>query len=133
MPEVQNFNEAFERHLGEVRAEVERQMENPETRSAPERDIVKRAVESVTRRSRQESPNGQTTNENNDLPSYITASKTDIAAQEEVTHLISVALKKGIIEAEAEASKRPAFVVDAFHDALVDKILPELKKRGMMK
>ncbi|MDO8557462.1 MAG: hypothetical protein Q7R98_03290 [Candidatus Jorgensenbacteria bacterium] len=127
-----NFNEAFEKHLGEIGAEVERQKENPEARGLEEREIIRRAVESVSRPQEEGTQNNVPVGTGN-LPSYLAAKKSDVAAQEEVNHLISVAFQKGIIEAESEAVKRPAFVLDAFHDALIDHIIPELKKRGMMK
>ena len=39
---------------------------------------------------------------------------------------------KGIKKAIEEAKKNSAFVLDAFHDALVDKMHDELKERGII-
>ena len=44
-----------------------------------------------------------------------------------------MAAGEDITKAVNEARKYPPFVEDAFHDALIDKFLPELKKRGIIK
>ncbi|MEK7542878.1 MAG: hypothetical protein AAB503_01050 [Patescibacteria group bacterium] len=131
MAEIQNFGGAFEKHLGEIKNEVERQKETPELKELPEREIVKQAIKSVVQSEEKSGiiPKSGTGN----LPSYITSKNTGVAAQDEVNNLIEIALRDGVIEAVRESRKHPAFVIDAFHDALVDKILPELKRRGIMK
>ena len=42
-------------------------------------------------------------------------------------------MHKGIEKAAAEAKKSNPYVLDAFHDALVEKLYPELQRRGVLK
>ena len=46
---------------------------------------------------------------------------------------MDMVFEKGLEVALKEAGKQTPFIEDAFHDALVDKLLPELKKRGIVK
>jgi len=50
-----------------------------------------------------------------------------------VARLVDIVFAKGLAAGVREAKRQPPFVEDAFHDALVDKLLPELKKRGIIK
>ncbi|HEY4506424.1 MAG TPA: hypothetical protein VJJ24_03195 [Candidatus Paceibacterota bacterium] len=51
----------------------------------------------------------------------------------EVNRLIELVPTKGLMAAIAEAKNSDPFVLDAFHDALVDKLYDELKSRGLIK
>lgn len=51
---------------------------------------------------------------------------------EEVNRLVSLIPSKGIKAAIAEAKKLDPFLLDAFHDALVDKLYHELANRGLV-
>jgi len=51
----------------------------------------------------------------------------------EVNRLIELVPTKGLMAAIAEARNAEPFVLDAFHDALVDKLYDELKSRGIIK
>ena len=46
--------------------------------------------------------------------------------------LLDLAFHHGIEKANSEAKKSSPFIVDAFHDALVTKLYPELQKRGIV-
>ena len=48
-------------------------------------------------------------------------------------HLLQIATDDDVVKAVKEAKKYPPFIEDAFHDALIDKFLPEMKKRGIIK
>ena len=51
---------------------------------------------------------------------------------EQVNALVDMVNNKGLRTAIAEAKKSEAFILDAFHDALVDKLHNELKERGII-
>lgn len=51
---------------------------------------------------------------------------------ETVNHLVGLIASKGIKNAIAEAKKLDPFLLDAFHDALVDKLYDELANRGLV-
>lgn len=63
------------------------------------------------------------------LPAYVEGNN---AEAREIEWLVDMALHHDVRKALRIARRRDPFVEDAFHDALVDKILPELKKRGMI-
>ena len=65
------------------------------------------------------------------LPQY--AESAPAETKLEVEYLLDVAFHQGIVKATSEAMKSNPFVLDAFHDALVGKLYPELQKRGILK
>ena len=69
--------------------------------------------------------------ENSLLPGYVNAAPEDIKLR--VEELVDMAIHKGIEIALKQARKESPFVLDALHDALVEKIYPELQKRGVVK
>ena len=64
------------------------------------------------------------------LQKYTTGAPPEIRL--EVEYLVDVALHKGVETALNEASKASPYVLDAVHDALVGKLYPELKRRGIV-
>jgi hypothetical protein len=59
-------------------------------------------------------------------------SATDDDIKQTVEHLVDIALGDNLEKAVRESRKYPAFIEDAFHDALVDKLVPELRQRGIL-
>lgn len=53
----------------------------------------------------------------------------DAETTEKVNHLIQVVFSKGLDAAIKEAKSQDPYVLDAFHDALVDKMYEELVRR----
>lgn len=51
----------------------------------------------------------------------------------EVNRLIEIVFSKGITAALKEVENEEPFIMDAFHDALIDKMYDELKSRGIVK
>lgn len=51
----------------------------------------------------------------------------------EINELIELVPTKGVKEAIKQAQNREPFVMDGFHDALVDRLYTELKTRGYIK
>ncbi|MDD9950028.1 MAG: hypothetical protein OXT67_00540, partial [Zetaproteobacteria bacterium] len=62
--------------------------------------------------------------------SYLDYLDSDQVSQ--VNDLVDMVGTKGIRAAIAQAKNADAFVLDAFHDALVDKLHTELKERGII-
>lgn len=52
---------------------------------------------------------------------------------EKLNTLINAVSEKGIKKVIEEAKQADPFILDAFHDALVDKLYDELKSRGVVK
>lgn len=135
--QVRNFNEKLEVGLIKIGEEVKKQIEQPEARILPEREVLKQSIQSVAAQIPNASAAAEAAKNESDkrtvLPDYLQSGGTDKAATAEVERLVGIAFDEGLFSALAEARKRPPFVEDAFHDALTDKLLPELKKRGFLK
>lgn len=64
------------------------------------------------------------------LPEYAQDASAD--AKQKVQHLIELTLDKGIHAGMKEAQQYGPFVMDMFHDALVDKLVQELTQRNLL-
>ncbi len=139
MVKVQNFSENLESSLTRLGAEVSKKINSPEFKEAPVDTVVKEsikslpAVEEPTQREprRETAPRGS----GQFLPSYLSGDdgQGDDKVKAIVENLISLAFQFGVERAVAESRKYPPFVQDSFHDALTEKLVPELKKRGIIK
>ena|SRR3989344_7565596 len=56
----------------------------------------------------------------------------DPADAEKVNALIDLIPKLGLAKTIAQAKEQPAYILDAFHDALVDKLRDELKRQKLI-
>jgi hypothetical protein len=123
-----NFEQVLETDIQKLAIEVQKHRESPEMKSASDMEILKQAIKSVV-----PSPASQPTSQtsNSPLPAYAQNAPTDTKL--EIEYLLDLALKNGIQKAVHEAAKSNPFVLDAFHDALVEKLYPELQRRGIMK
>ena len=64
------------------------------------------------------------------LPEYLKSESPEVKLK--VEKLLDLAWHKGIQRAAKEAAISGPLVLDGFHDALIDKLYPELKKRGLL-
>lgn len=131
-----NMLDVFLEHdIERLSREVDRIKNTPEFHGAEPREIVKESLKTFT--SPQNAPAGQLAGGGDDddsgslLPDYLKDASPELKLG--VEQLIDVAIHKGIIEGAANARKRGGFFLDAFHDALADKIYPELQKRGLIR
>lgn len=69
-------------------------------------------------------------NEPGVLPSYLKDSSPEIKLK--VEKLVDSVFHQGLGKAVKEAERAGEFVLDAFHDALADKLYDELKKRKLI-
>ncbi len=116
--------------------EVGKQIESGEVKDLSEHEIVKKSIQVIASQTALAAPQAETEGEEKKesfLPRYFQKDERDEAAKKEVEGLINLAFNKNLEAAVAAAKKRAPFVEDAFHDALVDKLVPELKKRGILK
>jgi hypothetical protein len=138
MAKVQNFSENLERSFTRLGHEISARQMSPEMPARPEKEVVKESLRALAvapqNEPHQASPAGEAASP---IPAVLPAYLTETSAPEEVTQaveqLIQLVFKTDIETAVAAAKRYPPFVEDAFHDALVDKLLPELKKRGYLK
>ncbi len=122
---------AIERDIQELTFEVnERKLKSSES----EREILRSAVGQKVYPAVQPQPqasNGTAGIPSNVLPDYLKSEAP--ALRLAVEQLIDVAIHKGIAVAARRAAKAPPFMLDAFHDALTDKLYDEFKRRNIIK
>ncbi|MCP6719927.1 MAG: hypothetical protein KJI72_01190 [Patescibacteria group bacterium] len=139
MVKVRNFHEELERSLERLGQQIETERQHSETKALPERELVKRSIKSfsssVTTKDNGGTPpeDVPSAGESELLPTYLQGEGVDSRVKLEVERLVDLVFHKGLEKALKEASKHSPFIEDAFHDALVDKLLPELKKKGILK
>jgi len=135
---VKNFSEDLEKHLVRLGHDTAKLRELSENRQLPEREALKQSIksliqeESVPTAQEPSSVVSETKPKDNFLPAYLSDSSDD-NAKKAVLHLLEKAMNDDLVKAILEAKEYPPFIEDAFHDALVDRLLPELKKRGVIK
>lgn len=147
MVHVINFSESLEHELKTLGAEVREKQGTVEAAPVPERTLVRESLRSLAERvevpsSAEAAPAvGASTPQqttvpapsDSPLPSYLDSPTADPAVKSAVEDLIRVTFTNGLMRGLREARRASPFVEDAFHDALVDKLIPEMKKRGLMK
>jgi len=134
MAKIQNFNEALEKSLGRLTTEIKERQQTAESRELPEREIVKQSIKSLSEKTAPAAGAAPIKgDESVNLPNYLQGKDIDEKIKAEVEHLIEMVFSENIEKALAAAKGKPPFIEDAFHDALVDKLLPELKNRGIIK
>ncbi|MEK7076799.1 MAG: hypothetical protein AAB967_01055 [Patescibacteria group bacterium] len=122
-------HETLDADIKRLAAEVSRQRESPESRNAGEREILKQSLRALTPTPAPQQP--LPTAPQSPLPQGLQAAPPE--AKLEIEYLLDMALHKGLDSANAEAAKSSPFVLDAFHDLLIEKLYPELQKRGVIK
>lgn len=107
-----------------------------------EKDLVRSAVaEGISRSPLSQASSTQTAQKITTTASQSSGKKADVSYLDtldeesgaEVNRLIDVAFTKGIEAAFSEVSKDEPYIMDAFHDVLVDRLYEELKKKGVVK
>ena len=123
-------HEALEADIERLALEVKAQREHPETKSLQGPELLKRSLQLYTGTvSVPPAPNLPAAKAPL-LPSYMQNASSEVKL--EVEYLVDMAFHEGVIKANEEARKSSSFVVDAFHDALVGKLYPEFKRRGLI-
>ena len=138
MVKIKNFHENLEQSLARLGQQIEVERERPEAQKLSEQELVKQSIKSFANTVAPEedaavqSRDVSTTDESA-LPTYLQGKSIDSKIKLEVERLVDLVFHEGLEKAIKEASKHSPFIEDAFHDALVDKLLPELKKKGIIK
>lgn len=92
-------------------------------------ETVKQSIRTVSQTS---SPSVQPVQDGVDvLPDY--AKKYSEEAKQKIEELLQIAADKGLDAANSRAEDQPPYILDAFHDALAEKLLPYLKQQGIIK
>lgn len=144
MVRTMNFGtgDPFEASLTRISEEIKHRRLAEE--SIPEREILKNALAAVRREGElpaklpekrppaESGPSAAPASvPQNRLPDYLAADNNEML-KKEIETLIDISLVRGVEAAMAEAGRRGPFFEDAFHDALVDKLLPVLKEKKLI-
>ena len=123
----------LEQDIERLSREIRENKNSPEYKKLSEREVLRRSLgpiiqKPVLSQPVQFSPTKpfQTTI----LPDYLINDPDEIKIN--VEKLIDMTFHQGIEKTAAEAKKFGPYVLDAYHDALTDKLYEELKKRGLI-
>lgn len=129
----ENFEHlALEADIKVLASEIRKNRERPEGKEMNGEELLREAISSFPANAAPSTttpvPQKASTSP---LPQYAQNAPAEVKL--EIEYLLDVAFHHGIARADAEAKKSPAFVLDAFHDALAGKLYPEFQKRGILK
>lgn len=133
MVKVQDFSaEGFEKNIQHAGERVRVYKENPSFREAPEREVVKKSFQSqVALPPSSGAPEIAEEDTSPFLPDYFLGGDAD-GMKEAVLRLVETALHGDLEKSLKDARKLSPYLEDAFHDALVDKLVPEMQRRGLI-
>jgi len=126
-------HKALEADIERLGKEIAEKRSLLEHKSLSDRELVKQTLHPIIKQAAVEPQtvaSQPSLAQSNILPNYLQNSSTDIKI--EVEKLIDLTLHQGIEKVVKIASKSNAFILDAFHDALTDKMYEELKKRKLI-
>ncbi len=128
------FNHNFlEQDIERLSKEVAEKRNLPEYKELTEKELVKKALEPLVKPPVQSIEQGVQSIESAEtvfLPDYLKDSPAEVKLR--VEKLVDSVFHQGIKKTVKEAKGGGAFVLDAFHDALTDKLYEELKKRKLI-
>lgn len=131
-----NFeHNALEADIQKLSKELAEKKQLLEHRDLSERDIIKKILYPIIKQMPATSQQSDVSIQMSDissqnLPDYLKDSPDDIKLQ--VEKLIDLAINYGVEKAARTAGQLNAFIVDAFHDAITDKLYDELKNRKIL-
>lgn len=133
------FQNKIEAEIAELASQIEakRKLLESEKGLVEEKEVLKSAVgEKMSQgvpsfSARQNTSSASSGTQSSSGSSYLDSVGSEVEA--EVNSLLSVVFEKGIDEAIKRASSSSPLVLDAFHDALTDKLYEEMKNRGVFK
>lgn len=122
--------EDFEKELKRLASDVQEITKSPEWKGESGKDAVHQALRPLVR-PQGDDVKGDQTQKGQTTPNYLKDAPADV--KEKVEELVNLVFKEGIEKATKRARQDSPFVLDAFHDALADKVYQELKKRNIIK
>ena len=134
MSEQNTTPESFpQKDIERIGAEVERLKKTSEFMNAKPSEVIKESIKQAYPQATNTPVNvGQPTtdhDEDNLLPNYM---KNDSEEdRDEVEALLHIAFTHGIEASIVAARRRRARILDDLHDALVDKVMPQLEKQDL--
>lgn len=125
----------LEQDIKRLSQEVAEKKAMPEHRDVSDKELIKRTIEPIIKEPVSSGATAQSDGDQNIqnqvLPQYLQSAPYDLQLQ--VEELIDVVFHKGVEAAVSRArGLNNPFILDALHDALVDKLYDELKERKLI-
>lgn len=122
----------LEKDIERLGREVAEQKSRPENKGVPEREIVRQVITPVVKTHLPPTPAQAPAKNEEDtfLPSYTKTTPAD--TKHYIEQLLEGTFHEGLEKTIKKAIQAGPFVVDAYHDALIDKLHDELKKRNIL-
>lgn len=130
---MEQFGQILEKDMAHLEREIAGLGEKQNAETISGKEMVRQSLQSMTGTPPAAASQAQTSSTDEDalLPNYVKNASPEVKLQ--VEKLLETSMQKGIVAAAEEAKKGDPYVLDAFHDALVEKLYPELQKRGLVK
>lgn len=126
---VEHFSEHLEKSLDRVVANLPDKSVEVLPEQSSEKERIKEALLKIAKEE-EIVPEIKKEETKPEVPTYFSEEEISPDIQKRVESLVNVAMEEGIPAALKLSKKQDIFIQDALHDALIDKLLPELKKRG---
>ena len=139
MPELNSQNiehRALEADIERLSKEIIEKRKLPEYKELSEKELLRQTLQPLIKQQTFQQggrpPAVQSTAPVREtiLPDYLKDSPAELKIQ--VEKLIDLVFHQGIRKTAKQARQAGAFILDAFHDALTDKLYDELKKRKLL-
>lgn len=146
MPDVihQNFvaesdpgsseKKSFEGDVEQLRQNITEKKNSPEYKNSSDKELIRQVIQPAAQKTNVSLPNvaSQPNDQPNVIPGYLQNSSDEIKKQ--VNGWVEKVFQNGLARTVEEIKGKydDPFFLDAFHDALTDKLYDELKKRGMI-
>lgn len=131
--DIGKSTESFpQKDIERIGEEVERLKKTPEFRQAPPREVVKESIKQVFPSPPASSTAVPVTDHDEDqlLPDYMKNDSDE--DKDEVEALLHIAFTHGIEASVVAARRHRARILDDLHDALTDKVMPQLQKQELL-
>ncbi|MBN2197681.1 hypothetical protein JW698_00565 [Candidatus Wolfebacteria bacterium] len=142
-----NYN-TLEKDIERLSQEIKEKKNLPEHKELSEKEILKQTLQPIVQqhsskqdesvvlkqksKTKKQLEKGINILEDEEIfPDYLNNS-SDEEVKKQVERLIEIVFNQGLEKAIKEAIKSGGFVLDAFHDALTDKLYDEIKKRNLI-
>jgi len=138
MVNIENFDEKLEQDLQRVGAKVEQIKEGLESERFEKKEAVKQSVRKLAdediQKETEEISSAKASEDEKEryFPDYVEEKDVDEQTKQIIEALLQLTVDKGILTALRQSKKCSPFIQDVFHDALADKLIPELEKRGIL-
>jgi len=131
---MDQFNHSIiEKDIERLSKEIAEKKNLPEYKEVPERELIKQTLQPLVRQAtsdKQQVTKKEEETKETVLPDYLKDSPPEIKLR--VEKLVDLVFHQGIEKTIKEANQAGPFILDAFHDALTNKLYDELKKKNLI-